>query len=384
MWIKGDRYAARACSRNAGAIINHMSTADVARDMDLLRQAVGDKKMTFAGYSYGSYVGSVYANMFPNRVRAVIIDGVIDPISDATGRGDEWKRLPVDARLVSEQGAYQELQEVLRLCDLGGSNCAFSAGNPNRRFDKLAARLRAHPVELPDGEGGTVTVTYQDVISTTLGALYNFSAEDLPALAEFLEAVDTADSAARIAAARAALTPPRARRDDDPYTQTFEGFYGVWCTDSLQPNHVSAWVRAARAADRKWPYFGRAWNWEASICAEWPGHDSDRYLGPFNKPTANPVLVIGNRFDPATRYQDAVSTANILGRGRLLTVNGWGHTSLFRSACGDNYASRYLLTGALPPVGKQCEPDVIPFAEPLPLTTLRTQRPTFDWRPPSR
>ena len=67
-----------------------MSTAEVDAGLDLLRQAVGDKKLTYAGYSYGTYIGSVYANMFPDKVRAVIIDGVIDPVSDATGRGHEW------------------------------------------------------------------------------------------------------------------------------------------------------------------------------------------------------------------------------------------------------------------------------------------------------
>ena len=113
--------------------------------MDLLRRAVGDEKMTFAGYSYGSYIGSTYANMFPNKVRAVIIDGVIDPVSYATGRGNEAKYLPIDARLVSEQGAYESLQEFLRLCDPGGATCAFSDGNPKRRYDALAQRLIAEP-----------------------------------------------------------------------------------------------------------------------------------------------------------------------------------------------------------------------------------------------
>ena len=85
--------------------------------------------------------------------------------------------------------------------------------------------------------------------------------------------------------------------------------------------------RAARRADRRDPYFGQQWIWIGSICAVWPGKDTDRYLGPFNRRTANVVLIVGNLFDPATRYQDAVSTARILARGRLLTVKGYGHPS---------------------------------------------------------
>jgi pimeloyl-ACP methyl ester carboxylesterase len=367
-WVGFDRAYAKSCKKYAGPIIDHMSTADVARDLDLLRQAVGDKKLTYAGYSYGTYIGSVYANMFPDKVRAVIIDGVIDPVSDATGRGLEWVRKPVDARLESEQGAYQTLQEFLRLCDAGGPNCAFSDGNPKARYDALAAKLRKHPLELPDGE----IVTYNDLISQTLGALYG--ADSFPALAEYLQGVATA-SAGKVKAARAALDAPT-------YEQGAEGFYGVWCSDSLNPASSSYWASSAKAADAKWPYFGRAWIWGSSICASWPGHDADRYLGPFTKHSANPVLVIGNRWDPATRYEDAVSTSKILGNARLLSVSGWGHTSLFSSSCADSKASAYLLTGALPAKGTVCKPDAVPFAS----ATNRSSKAKapYQFRPPTR
>ena len=307
-----------------------MSTANVARDMDLLRRAVGDEKMTFAGYSYGSYIGSTYANMFPNKVRAIIIDGVIDPVSYATGRGNEAKFLPIDARLVSEQGAYESLQEFLRLCDVGGATCAFSDGNPKRRYDALAQRLIAEPAQLPDGEGGTVPFTYADLVATTLGAMYDPGS--WPFLAAFLQELDTltspADAAAALTTLKSRLAPPPFPVEP-PYGQVLEGFAGVWCLDGDNPDNVGAWTRAARNADRRWPYFGRAWNWGSSICAFWPGQDRDRYAGPFNRRTANDVLVIGNRYDPATRYQDAVSTAAMLPNSTLITLEGWGHTSLF-------------------------------------------------------
>jgi hypothetical protein len=148
-----------------------------------------------------------------------------------------------------------------------------------------------------------------------------------------------------------------------------EGFAGVWCLDPINPDHPSAWARAARRADRRDPYFGRPWIWFGSVCAQWPGHDRDRYLGPFNRRTANTVLVVGNVNDPATRYQDAVSTAGLLGRGRLLTVAGWGHTSLFLSSCADAYVSRYLLTGRVPPKGTVCNVDVVPFSQPASAAT---------------
>ena len=364
VWIQADRTYARACDRRGGAIIDHMSTANVARDMDLLRRAVGDRTMTFVGYSYGSALGSTYANMFPNKVRAVVIDGVIDPVSYTTGRGDQAETLPSDARLRSEQGAYDTLQAFLRLCDRGGPNCAFSAGNPKRRYDRLAARLLEEPAQLPDGQGGTIPFTYADLVATTLGALYDPST--WPDLAVLLQELDDLTRPAEAAGALRSLQRRFELRAAPPYQQVLEGFAGVWCLDPVNPDHVSAWARAARTADRRDPYFGRPWIWFGSICASWPARDTDRYLGPFDRRTANTVLVVGTRNDPATRYQDAVSTARLLARGRLLTVEGSGHTSLFLSSCADRHVNRYLLTGRVPPAGTVCGVDVVPFSQPPP------------------
>ena len=366
IWVRADRTWQRACAENAGPILHHMSTANVARDMDLLRRAVGDRKMTYVGYSYGTAIGSTYANMFPDKVRAVVIDGVIDPVSYTTGRGGQARTLPSDARLRSEQGAYDTLQAFLRLCDRGGPNCAFSDGNPKRRYDRLARRLLREPAQLPDGQGGTVPFTYADLVATTLGALYDPTT--WPALAEFLQELDTLTSTARAADRLRALRSRLGLGARQPYEQVLEGFAGVWCLDPINPDHPSAWARAARRADRRDPYFGRPWIWFGSVCAQWPGHDRDRYLGPFDRRIANTVLVVGTVNDPATRYQDAVSTARLLNRGRLLTVAGSGHTSLFLSSCADAYVSRYLLTGRVPPKGTVCDVDVVPFAQPAALT----------------
>ena len=134
------------------------------------------------------------------------------------------------------------------------------------------------------------------------------------------------------------------------------------CSDSDNPDEVSAWRRAADAADRIAPYFGRYWTWFSSICQPWPGHDPDRYTGPWTTQTANPILIVGNRFDPATPYQGAFSLARLLPRARLLTLNGWGHTSEGKSSCIDAHTARYLLTTRTPHLGTVCQPDLVPFA----------------------
>ncbi|HEY6710515.1 MAG TPA: alpha/beta hydrolase [Actinomycetota bacterium] len=367
VWIHSDRALSRACAEHAGSILDHMSTANVARDMDLLRRAVGDTKLTYAGYSYGSYLGATYANLFPGKVRALIVDGVLDPVAWSTGRGDQARTLPFSTRLRSAKGAYETLQEFFRLCDAGGPNCAFSQGNPARRFARLTKRLLREPVEFPDGEGGTFLVTYAELVGTTLGVLYDPAG--WPEWAEVLQQLDELTSPATAAASLKAV---RARLgaafQQEEYPNFVEGFPGVACSETHNPSNVGAWARAARAQDRQYPYFGRPWTWFTSGCEPWPGWDDDHFDGPWNHSTANPVLVIGNRFDPATPYHGAVTVDRLLPRSRLLTLAGWGHTSLFASACVDGYVNTYLLTSRVPPKGTVCAPDVVPFAQPAAAT----------------
>jgi pimeloyl-ACP methyl ester carboxylesterase len=363
IWVRSNRAVARACAERGGPILDHMSTANVARDLDLLRRAVGDAKLTYAGYSYGSYLGATYANLFPGKVRALVVDGVLDPVAWATGRGDQARFLPFSTRVGSAKGAYATLNEFFRLCDAGGEHCAFSDGNPARRYARLAGRLLREPVELPDGQGGTIVVGYDELVAFTLGALSNpvFWPELAAVLRELWDLTSPQVAAASLRALRAWL---RSGFQQEDYPNFVEGGPGVFCSETHNPDHVRAWSRAARVQDRRFPYFGRPWTWASSICEPWPGWDRDHYDGPWNRVTANPVLVVGNLFDPATPYQGAVTLDRLLPRSRLLTLAGWGHVSVGLSACVDAHVSAYLLTSRVPPRGTVCQPDVVPFAEP--------------------
>jgi pimeloyl-ACP methyl ester carboxylesterase len=369
-WIAADRYLDRACDRHGNAILDHMSTANVARDLDRLRVAVGDSKLTFVGYSYGTMIGQTYANMFPGRFRAIVIDGVLDPIAWTTGAPGQ-RGLPFSTRLRSDAGAMATLREFFRLCDTG-VGCPL-AGGAAGRYAAIARSLRASPLVLGDPETGESVYNYSLFIADTLGAMYNsFS---WPGFAEFVAALEMiiapGGSAAR---ERAAATRALARfRDaagmDEPfpefpdYQNVVEGFPGVACSDSNNPDSYAVWSRAGAASDARFGYFGRLWTWVSSICAEWPGHDSDRYLGPWTRRTPAPVLVVGNRFDPATRYQGAQTAHRLLPNSRLLTVEGWGHTSLFLSACADSAIARYLVSGRPPAAGSVCRQDAVPWVD---------------------
>ncbi len=364
-WEAADHYLDGACAQRGARIEDHMATADVARDLDLLRQAVGDEKLTYYGVSYGSFLGQTYANLFPDRFRALVIDGVLDPIAWTTGAVGQ-QDLPFSTRLRSDVGALATLDEFFRLCDAGGANCAFSADSADR-FAALADELKAAPIPIVDpGTGQTFLFTYQDLIANALFAMYDsFSWPDLANLLAFIE---SQASPATLGAALERLWKSEgyiAKRGFPRYPNSLEGFPAVACADSNNPDSYTAWSAAGAASDELFGYFGRIWTWASSLCADWPAADADRYLGPFNRPTGNPVLVVGNLFDPATRYEGAQTAHNLLSNSSLLTVHGWGHTSLFLSACADQAIASYLLAVETPPPGTVCEQDVVPFAQPL-------------------
>lgn len=363
-WVAADRFLDRACDRKGGKIIDHMSTANVARDLDRMRAAVGDAKLTYVGYSYGTQLGQTYANMFPNRFRALVIDGVLDPIAWTTGRRGQGD-LPFSTRLRSDMGAMDSLRQFFRLCDAGGDACAFSGG-AEVRYAELAEALRESPLLLTDPETGEVfEYNYSILIGDSLGAMYNsFSWPDFSSLLAALEAATAADASSALATFRKAAGLVDEPFPEFPEYQNFlEGFPGVACSDSDNPSNYHAWWEAGIESDERFGYFGRLWTWASSICAEWPGADRDRYTGPWTRRTDAPVLIVGTRYDPATRYQGAQIARGLLPNSSLLTVNGWAHTSLFLSACADEAIAAYLIRVRTPRPGTVCDQDLVPFVD---------------------
>ncbi|TDB85472.1 alpha/beta hydrolase [Actinomadura sp. KC216] len=386
-YTKAAKALGKGCSTTGKKLAGAMSTAEAARDMDVLRRAVGDKKLTYLGFSYGTALGQYYANLFPDRVRAVAADGVLNPVSWA---GTEKTRGQIlDDRLRSADGAYKALKEVLVRCGKAGEEkCAFAKfGDPVKNFDVLANRLKAKPADI-DGE----KITYADLVGFMLGNLYApigymFIDQDLTFLWEATSPAATAKQAAaarQALAARIAERRAEVRRQEDaaakakgfPYENGFEAFSSVVCTDGLHPKKAGDWPALTAASDKRAPYFGRAWGWTTVQCAgdSWKVRDEDAYTGPFNRRTSAPVLFVGNYYDPATNYNDAVSSSKLLPGSRLLSSDSWGHTAYGTSACVTDAVDSYLVTGTPPPAGKVCVGDVQPFEE-TPEQALHTRRP---------
>lgn len=363
------------CATQGGAIMRHMSTGNVARDLDMLRQAVGDKGLTFAGYSYGSQIGSTYAAMFPKNVRAMVVDGVLDPTEWSTGTGPE-RGLPSTYRIDSHVGAAAALQQFWVQCKAAGpSRCALAAqGDPEKITRSLLALTRREPVRV-EVDGFVMELTYQGLVTGLLGTFYQPYGWDSTALIVALAAqqagvVKSGPVPVPARVSKAALRTQAQRFAGAPMPQTIEGTWGVLCTDADNPRHPELWWSTGLRADKETnSYFGMNWTWMSHPCATWPFKDADRFAGPYRTTTSNPVLVIGTLYDPATDYGGAKAVAANLTNSRLLTVSGWGHTSLGASACALVWSNKYILTGQAPPQGTVCAPDLKPF-DPVPMQVM--------------
>jgi pimeloyl-ACP methyl ester carboxylesterase len=360
----------KACSTTGRTVAGAMSTAEVARDMDVMRRAVGDKKLTYLGFSYGTALGQYYANMFPERFRAIAVDGVINPttwVGNSSTSG-----IIQDDRLRSADGAYKALMEILKRCDAAGEDyCDFAEGDPVARFATIAARLKAEPIVLPGLIGGTVTITYADFIGQILGAMYSpFAGDDVAMYAQamwILTDPNPPADPAELTAAKATTATYARTSHDFMYANDAEAFSGVMCTDALHPKDASSWPAASAKSDKRAPYFGRLWAWGSAQCARntWTVRDEDAYMGPFNRKTAATVLVVGSYWDPATNYVEAVSSAKLLPNSRLLSSDNFGHTAYGTGDCATGVIDKYLLRGTLPAKGTVCKGEDQPFTQPL-------------------
>ena len=364
----------RRCAARHGALLRYVSTVDSARDLDRLRQAIGAPQLTYWGLSYGTILGATYANIFPSRVRALVLDGNIAP-SAWTATATRGRSLSISLRIGSDVGAARNLHGFLSLCGRASvTRCAFSAGSAGAttaKFTTLLARLKARAVTI-----GGKTITYAFI----LGQLANgglditqpFQDPRLPptagstgwaGVAQALEKLWTLTSpppalAASTASAASAASSEAAVADlGGRYAGPEQGM-AVTCGDTENPRNPQRYAVLEPLVLRRAGPVGLPALWGDETCATWPARAIDTYRGPWNRRTANPILVVGNTADPATPHAGSVAMAAQLARARLLTVQGFGHTELLNpSSCASRYITSYLLRQALPPAHTICRQD---------------------------
>lgn len=342
------------CVTKLGDTAGLFGTAYVARDIDLLRQALGEQQLTFYGRSFGTYVGTVYASMFPGRVRAMALDGAYDPNHYANNPyAYDWPQyIALDAAM----------NDFLTWCDQNQSECGFGGGNAKAAFTALKADLDANPVQIPGGGvANGFTLAYRLLFNMDDGKVI------WPAFGQALRQAQLHDPTSFL------LRPPSPASWAQLNPNTV-----VSCDDRAFPAGISQlkWNVTAEAAAA--PLLGTPWAYappmydqnSAPACVQWPVERVSRYTGSYRAAGSAPILVIGTTHDPDTPYQDAVSLSRTFDNAELLTFDAQGHTAFGRSACVTAATATYLADLTLPKPGTVCS-DEIP---PAPVTSANVAK----------
>ena len=331
-----DKSFADGCERESGKILSHLGTVDTARDMDVIRAAVGDARLDYIGASYGTFLGATYAELFPTKVGRLVLDGAVDPT------------LTASALSAGQLGGFERaLGSFLADCVKRG-DCPVgpTVEQARQQIQQLVADSDQHP--LPSNSGRPVTQSL--VVIGLLYPLYD-KQSGWPALRVALGQALHGNGNTLLIIADAYSD----RSADGSYsTNQNEATYAINCLD--RPDHSTlAQVRADAAhLAAQSPIFGAYFAWSDLPCTVWPVAATDK-PHVISAPGAAPILVVGTTRDPATPYQWAQSLASQLSSGRLLTRVGDGHTAYRRgSACIDNAVDAYLVGGTLPLIGTVC------------------------------
>ncbi|MDI1445678.1 alpha/beta hydrolase [Polyangium sp. 6x1] len=334
--IAGADAFAAACKARSGDLLPFVGTNNVARDMDLLREALGDEKLTYLGLSYGTFLGTIYAEAYPDRVRAIVLDGAIDP----TVSGDAFIK-------GQALGFEAELEAFLAAC-AANTSCAFhSGGDPWSAYDAVKAAIEASPLPAPPGSARTLGPG--ELLYGVAQPLYNKAQWKF--LAQALALAATGDGSGLLAFADAYV----ARSADGTYGASFEVYYGVTSIDNVFPHDPQVYRTLTDELQAKAPRIGAYLPATALPSAHWP-IPPWRSNTPVSADGAAPILVVGATGDPATPYPWAVSLAAQLSSGVLLTRDGPGHVSFLRGiTCIDQAITDYLVDLVVPAEGTTCK-----------------------------
>jgi pimeloyl-ACP methyl ester carboxylesterase len=339
-------YVARCTTTTGFSLLEHTSTADTVRDLDYLRQLVGDDRITYRGLSYGTFLGETYINMFPKHVRAIILDANIDPVPYTTS---------VEAALFNNGGDTDLVfEQFLSLCEQAGrANCKLAGdGDLTARVQALLARLSKGPIPAPRGPAPH-ELKYGDLLLDIWSMLG--SPTQWPELADELNEAANGDGSAL------ANTFHDGRSN---FESALVSAVALQCNDKplLPFGTVLTYPRVMQHLTET-NFLGRVegwWLW--APCASWQVPSAERYSGPWTATTENPILIIGNEYDPRTKYANSVLASHRLGNAVLLTLQGYGHTSeADASTCLDDAVTQYLVTTTTPPAGTVCQTNRVPF-----------------------
>lgn len=330
------QYVQRCVDKMGTEFLANVGTVNVAQDLDRIRAALGDDKLTYLGYGYGTLIGSAYAEAFPDRVRAMILDGAIDPTAD-----------PMESEVEQSASFQQAFNDYAADCATKpdcplGTDPAKAVGVYRSLVDPLVAK----PALTKDPRG----LGYQDAAAGTVQALY--SPSTWKDLTEGLRELTGGQGDSLLALADSYME----RDENGHYSNSTDAFTAIHCVDGPPVTDRAKVAEQDRRERDAAPFMsygeftGGAPLW---VCAFWPVPPTSAPHRP-SVTGLPPVLVVSTTGDPATPYQAGVDLAKDLG-GSLLTFDGTQHTVVFQgAACVDGYAEKYLIDLTLPPPDAKC------------------------------
>jgi pimeloyl-ACP methyl ester carboxylesterase len=326
----------RSCEQESGGSLPYVSTAETVEDMDDIRAAMGVAQISYVGFSYGTLIGAMYADKYPQHVRAMVLDGPVDPSLDYG-----------TASVQQAQGFERALNEFFAYCKRDG--CGFaSQSDPATSFDRLVKSVDAEPVFAEiNGERRTLGPGEFDI--GVASALYQ-GRNGWNNLGRALAQTATGDGS-RLLALSDEYTQ---RAKGGTYSNSTAALSAVSCIDSAVPPTIDAVDHLAAEAAKVAPRFGEATIYLGLPCTFWPVKPSGT-AAPIHAPDAPPIVVVGATNDPATPYNWAQALSSQLESATLVTVNGEAHTSYGRgNECVDRAVDDYLLDLTVPPAGTTC------------------------------
>jgi pimeloyl-ACP methyl ester carboxylesterase len=339
------RYIERCLRMSDTSLLPHFTTADTARDFDFVRRALGERKLSYLGFSYGTFLGATYASLFPDRYRALVLDGALD--------ADRYINRPLLSLREQTAGFERAAGRFLQACAANQAACSgFGGEDPWMAFDELIERAEAAP--LPSAQGRPVDG--DDIRAGAAVALYNKG--NWSFLGQALATGDAGNGTLL----RVLTDAFYGRNPDGTFDPLSDRYFNLGALEQNYPRDIGTYLDAG---DHSWGLFDHFyWNHGYTELAWglYPVDPQDEYDGPFRASRSGPtVLVVGTTYDPATPYRGSVRLVRDLGNARLLTMRGDGHTAYGgNSACIDEAVDAYLEDGAVPASGTTCR-QTVPF-----------------------
>ncbi len=333
------QFVAACEAHTSKLLLENVGTRTTIEDLDRLRADLGQPKLDYLGFSYGTFIGELYAEKYPHHIRAMVLDGAINPELSLTAADRE-----------QALGFEGDLHAFFTWCDANKTCHQRLPDGAAASYAKLMAIFEAGGVIHADFKakyGGLLPVTLGVAEIGVISTLYSNIAWPYLGLAIDRGLHGNGDLLAELAYEYVGL------QQSGKFSNQDEANVAINCVDAPSPRDLSFYEALAKSLAAVAPDFGASEAWGSLTCAYWPVPAQGK-PGPIHAAGSPTILVVGSTGDPATPYPWAQAIASQLDNARLLTRSGTGHTGYFSSACIRRYVDQYFATLALPPKGTIC------------------------------